>query len=42
MLFAMDQGKEAMPIVQWGPILALLGLIMVGIRTAVAADDVAE
>jgi hypothetical protein len=26
---AMDQGRGAMPIVQWGPILALLGLIMV-------------
>jgi hypothetical protein len=28
---AMDQGKGAMPIVQWGPILALLGLIVVAV-----------
>jgi hypothetical protein len=27
----MDQGKGAMPIVQWGPILALLGLIVVAV-----------
>lgn len=28
---AMDQGKGAMPIVQWGPILALVGLIVVAV-----------
>jgi hypothetical protein len=27
----MDQGEGAMPIVQWGPILALLGLVLVAV-----------
>lgn len=28
---AMDRGKGAMPVVQWGPILALIGLIVVAV-----------